>query len=152
MLKLLLGLFLIINSLIGLLFYESTALGDYLAKSNALSLVFVVINFVLSNAILVIFRIEPFSVVAIILLVLFLLLIVLIAGLGIPYWLMFEVLGANSESLFLITVYIILEIGILSVLMAPIFQWILSFLGKLNEAFFEGLKENAINNALRRNK
>lgn len=152
MLKLLLGLFLIINSLIGLLFYESTAFGDYLAKSNALSLVFVVINFVLSNAILVIFRIEPFSVVAIILLVLFLLLIVLIAGLGIPYWLMFEVLGANSESLFLITVYIILEIGILSVLMAPIFQWILSFLGKLNEAFFEGLKENAINNALRRNK
>jgi len=152
MLKLLLGLFLIINSLIGLLFYESTAFGDYLAKSNALSLVFVVINFVLSNAILVYFRIEPFSVVAVILLVLFLLLIVLIAGLGIPYWLMFEVLGANSESLFLITVYIILEIGILSVLMSPIFQWILSFLSKLNEAFFEGLKKNAINNALRRNR
>jgi hypothetical protein len=35
---------------------------------------------------------------------------------------------------------------------APIFRGLLKFLMQLNEAFFEGLKENAINNALGRNK
>ena len=152
MLKLLFSLFLLINSIFGLLFYEDTFLGYFLSSSESATFIFVILNFIISNLLLVVLRAMPFSAIGIFFLWILFSITLFLICLFIPYWFIFVAFNFSNESFFFWTIYFLIEIGIISFMFAPIFRGLLKFLMQLNEAFFEGLKENAINNALGRNK
>lgn len=152
MLKLLFCLFLLANSVFGLLFYEDTVFGDFLLSSESITYIFVILNFIISNLILMYLRVSPFATIGTFFLLILLSITLFLVCLFIPYWIIFVAFDFNIESFFFWTIYFLAEIGIISIVFAPIFRGLLDFLMQLNEAFFEGLKENAINNALGRNK
>lgn len=148
MLKALFSLFLLANSIFGLLFYEGTWFGDFLKTSEGVTFIFVIINFIVSNLILIFMRVMPFSFFGAILLFLLFLVIILIISIYTPYWVFFDFFKVKYDSFFFWTIYVLIEIGILTILLAPVLRGLITFLQQFNEAFFEGLKENAINNAL----
>lgn len=148
MIKTLFSIFLLINSIFGLLFYEGTVFGDFLQSSESISLIFVILNFIVSNLILIVMRVMPFSVLGAFLLFLLLFLIIVIVCIYLPYWVFFEFFKVKYDSFFFWTLYALIELGIFTVILAPVLRGLITFLQQFNEAFFEGLKENAINNAL----
>jgi hypothetical protein len=152
MLKLLFSLFVLINSIFGLLFYEGTGFGDFLKSSEGITSVFVIINFIVSNLLLIFMRVMPFSIIGAFLLFLLFLIIILIICMYLPYWLFFEVFQVKVNSFFFWIVYALIEIAILSKILAPVLRGLIKFLQQFNEAFFDGLKENAINNAIGKKK
>lgn len=152
MIKALFSIFLLINSIFGLLFYEGTVFGDFIISSGSISFIFVIVNFIVSNLILIVMRVMPFSILGAFLLFLLLSLIIIIVCFYVPYWVFFEFFKVKYDSFFFWTLYALIELGILTVILAPVLRGLITFLQQLNEAFFEGLKENAINNALGRKK
>jgi hypothetical protein len=152
MIKALFSIFLLINSIFGLLFYEGTVFGDFIISSGSISFIFVIVNFIVSNLILIVMRVMPFSILGAFLLFLLLSLIIIIVCFFVPYWVFFEFFKVKYDSFFFWTLYALIELGILTVILAPVLRGLITFLQQLNEAFFEGLKENAINNALGRKK
>lgn len=152
MIKALFSIFLLINSIFGLLFYEGTVFGDFIISSGSISFIFVIVNFIVSNLILIVMRVMPFSILGAFLLFLLLSLIIIIVCFYVPYWVFFEFFKVKYDSFFFWTLYALIELGIFAVILAPVLRGLITFLQQLNEAFFEGLKENAINNALGRKK
>jgi hypothetical protein len=148
MIKVLFSIFLLINSIFGLLFYEGTVFGSFLKSSESISLIFIFVNFIVSNLILIFMRIMPFSILGAFLTFLLLFLIIVIVCIYVPYWVFFEFFKVKYDSFFFWTIYALIEIGILTIILAPVLRGLINFLQQFNEAFFEGLKENAINNAL----
>ena len=152
MFKALISLFLLINSIFGLLFYEGTWFGNFLTYHDGITTLFVILNFIFSNLILIFMRVMPFSIIGVFLLFLLLLLVVVIFCIYVPYWVFFEFFKVKYDSFFFWIIYALIEIGLLSLIIAPVLKGLLNFLQQFNEAFFEGLKENAINNALNNKK
>jgi hypothetical protein len=149
-LKLIISIFLIINSIIGYGFYDGTAFGDYLNElSLGGQLVFVAINFILSNVLVLNSPLAIFSLLGLILLGV---LLVLSFGLWLPYWFIFDLINANDNNLFPWVIYLLLTVSILAFLLRPIIAVVLDLLIELNENFWEGLKFNAINSALNKAK
>ena len=148
MFKLIISVFLIINSLIGYSFYDGTAFGDYLNElSLGGQLIFVGINFVLSN-VLVLMLNSPLAIFSLLGLILLGVLLALSFGLWVPYWFIFDLINANDNNLFPWVIYLLLTVSILAFLLRPILAVVLDLLIELNENFWEGLKSNAINSAL----
>lgn len=148
MFKLLISLFLLLNSLIGWLFYEDTAIGDYLLSLEVSGqLAFVTINFVVSNIAIVYLK-TPFSIISILLLSLLVVLVLLVIGIWIPYWIIYVMFDADADNVFAGAVFFVLVIGIISSLLGPILQRFFAFLSKVNESFFENLKQGAIRSAM----
>jgi hypothetical protein len=148
MFKLLISLFLILNSLIGYGFYEDTLFGDYLNElSFAAQLLFVVINFIVSNLIVVWIN-SPMAFLSLLGLILLLVLIALSLGLWLPYWFVFDLINANDQHMFPWVIYFLITISFLAFLLRPLLAVLLNLLIELNEKFWEGLKTNAINSAL----
>jgi hypothetical protein len=152
MIKALIALFLLINSIFGLLFYQGTWFGNFLISNEGITPVFVIVNFIVSTLILIFMRVMPFSILGAFLLFLLPLLLILIFCIYVPYWVFFEFFKVKYDSFFFWTIYTLIEIGILSLIIAPVLKGLLNFLKQFNQAFFEGLKENALNNAFKNKK
>lgn len=149
MIKVLLSLFLILNSLIGLLFYEETSFGTFLKSSETYSLIFFVVNFIISNILNVIINTE-FIILSYLLLSLFTLIFSLIICLGIPYYIIFELIELNDKLPFPWLIYGFSVIMSFTVVMSPIFRFILSIINQEINQFFDNLRFNLIKRSLGR--
>jgi hypothetical protein len=146
MLKTLLGIFLILNSILGYGFYEDTAFGDFLAQSELLGLSFIVINFIVSHVLVIALKVPGLEWMSILLLKALFALFLLGVGFYIPYLVIFEWFGWSG--LFAMVVFLLGVIFLLSVILAPLMRSLLENMKQMTDAFFDGLKRGAIDNAL----
>jgi Ni/Fe-hydrogenase subunit HybB-like protein len=79
-------------------------------------------------------------------------LLALAIGLWVPYWFIFLLIGANDSNLFPWTIYLMITITFIAMVVGPIIHSSIGFLIKLNENFWDGLSQNAINSALEKSK
>lgn len=148
MFKLVLSVFLIINSMIGVLFYDDTAFGDYLMNLElGGQLIFFLVNFIASHLINILLK-SPLSFFSIVGLLLLLILATLALSLAIPYWIIYDLFGATKDHLFPGILFMLFAITLLSYVMRPFLHALLVYLSKLNNDFWDGLKANAIQSAI----
>jgi hypothetical protein len=152
MLRLLLSIFLCIYSIIGLSFYQGTIFGDFLDDLELGGVMFaMVINFIVAHLINLFIK-GPLSFLSQIGLILVGFLLALAVGLWVPYWFIFLLIGANDSNLFPWTIYLMITITFIAMVVGPIIHSSIGFLIKLNENFWDGLSQNAINSALEKSK
>ena len=147
MIKSLFSLFLILNSIVGLLLWEGTQFGELLTRNDGYSIIYFVINFIISNILNVIINGE-FIIVSTLLLFLFIILILLGLCLGVPYYFIFEILDLNDKIPFPWVIYGFSVLILINVVMSPIVRFILQVLQKGVNDFFDNLKNNLINDAI----
>lgn len=148
MFKLVFSVFLMINSLIGVLFYEDTIFGDYLDELElGGQLIFFLVNFIGSHLINILLKspLSSFSTVGLLLLTM---IAMLALSLAIPYWIIYDFFDATKDHLFPGIMFLLLSITILSYVMRPFFHALLQYLIQFNNDFWEGLKSNAIKSAI----
>ena len=134
MIRALISLFLFINCFIGLLFYEDTTFGHYLASSDWLSGGFVISNFLLSNVIIIFLRSKPFVIASLLLLTGFLLISILGLTIFLSYYIIFEYFNANDENPFFWIIIAIIEIAIFVKTFRPILIFILSAIEEIRNS------------------
>jgi hypothetical protein len=148
MFKLLLSVFLIINSLIGVLFYEDTAFGDYLNELElGGQLIFFLVNFIGSHLINIFLK-TPLSFLSTVGLLLLLMIAALGLSLAIPYWIIYDLFDATKDHIFPGIMFFLFAVTLLSYVMRPFLQALLQYLIQFNHDFWEGLKANAIQSAI----
>jgi len=150
--RLLVSLFLIINSLIGYLFYEGTLFGDFLSDlSLGGQLIFVILNFLISHLINI--RLNTiFSFLSVLGLFFLGAIFALLFAFWVPYWVVFELFNLNDQRIFPWVIYFFALMILIVVLMRPVIVFILDFLLEFNTNFWEGLKSNAIASAIEKAK
>jgi hypothetical protein len=146
MIRTVFGLFLFLNSILGYGFYEGTAFGDFLAQSEWYGLTFFVLNFIGSHVLVLLFGIPGLEWLSLILLKALWGLFLLAVGLFIPYLVVFEWFGWSG--LFAMVVFFLGAMVILAGILGPVIRSLLDTLKKLTDAFFDGLKRGAIENAM----
>jgi small-conductance mechanosensitive channel len=150
MIKTVFGLFLFLNSILGYGFYEGTAFGDFLAQSEWYGVTFFALNFIGSHMLVLLFGIPGLEWISLILLKALWALFLIAVGLFIPYLFVFEWFGWSG--MFAVVVYLLVAITIIAGILGPVMRSLLDTLKKLTDAFFDGLKRSAIENALARAK
>lgn len=146
MIRTVFGLFLFFNSILGYGFYEGTAFGDFLAQSEWYGLTFIALNFVGSHVLVILFGIPGLDLFSLILLKALWGIFLLAVALFIPYLVVFEWFGWSG--LFAMVVYLLGAITIIAGNLGPVIRSLLDTLKKLTDAFFDGLKRGAIENAM----
>lgn len=148
MIRLLLSLFLMLNSFAGFFFYEDTAFGDYLYNLDDFGqFLFFLINFVVSHGLIIILN-TSMGVISLFLLILLLALFLLAFGIWLPYWIIYVLFDASGESVFAGVVFMVSLVGMVATLLSPILRVLIDFLTDLNNTFFDNLKQGAIDNAI----
>jgi hypothetical protein len=150
MIRTLLNIFLFINSIIGYQFYEGTVFGDYVYNlSETGQLIFVLVNFIASHLLIILLNF-PLAFMSTFLLVGLMGLALLLFGIWLPYYIIYQLFDANGESVFAGVVFFIAIIGLIPILIAPVLNFLIKFLRELSDSFFDGLSKNAIDNAIKK--
>jgi hypothetical protein len=152
MIRLLLSLFLMLNSLAGFFFYEGTSFGDYLYSLDYYGqLLFFLINFVLSHVLIILLN-TPLGIISLSLLILLAGLFLLAFGIWLPYWIIYVLIEASAESVFAGVIFIVLLATVPSIVLGPILRLLIDLLSGLIISFFDNLRDGAINNAIKNSK
>ena len=147
--KLLTWVFLMINSIFGLIFYEGTVIQHILYKSEFLTGSFVLVNFIFTHLLIIIFFKEKFfRIISLGFLFILIFLISLIIVIAIPILLFYYIFNFKKNSFLAATLTFLSIIGLLSLTILPFLKFIIAILREGNDRFWDGLINNTINKAL----
>jgi hypothetical protein len=130
----------------GLLFYEGTAFGDWITQNDTISFIFFIVNFVVSHLLVIILKIDAFSLLSGILFFLLFGLFMFALSLYLPYLILYVWLDVSAP--FFKVIYVLMAMYFLFVFVGPLVNFALEGLKKGTNVFFDGLTTNAINRAL----